>query len=70
MTIKAKRRALYLYECSKCHKKRSSRVYKRASDRVCAICRRNQVPDNQQSLFKEIDDMITDGVNKSPNIKI
>ena len=53
--MKAKRRALYLYKCIKCGFKRSSRIYTRASEEVCAKCKREAIPDNQPSLF--INDM-------------
>lgn len=49
--IKAKRRALYLYVCAKCGHKRNSRVYSRATTKICTKCRRDMVPDNQPSLF-------------------
>lgn len=51
--MKAKRRALYLYKCIKCGFKRSSRIYTRASEEVCAKCRREATPENQPSLFTE-----------------
>jgi hypothetical protein len=48
---KPKRRALYKYICSGCGKKRDSLIYNRATGEVCTICKRNQVPENQPSLF-------------------
>ena len=52
--MKAKRRALYFYRCVKCGHKRSSRIYTRASEEVCAKCRREAVPENQSSLFNDL----------------
>jgi hypothetical protein len=52
-TKKTKRRALYIYTCATCGKKRSSLIYVRATGEVCSICRKNQVPENQPSLFSQ-----------------
>jgi len=52
-TRKTKRRALYVYTCAACHKKRGSLVYVRAIGEVCAKCRKNQIPENQPSLFSQ-----------------
>lgn len=59
--MKAKRRALYLYKCVKFGHKRSSRIYTRASEEVCAKCRRESVPENQPSLFKAPDLILGNG---------
>lgn len=48
---KIAKKALYFYICERCGKKRNSRIYDRALGKVCQVCLRNQVPDNQQSLF-------------------
>lgn len=59
MALKTKRRVFYPYICSRCHKKRFSRKYQRAIDQVCTICRKDDVPENQPSLFnsKEEEDL-------------
>lgn len=43
------------YICDKCGKPRYSFIFTRAKERICRSCARNQVPDNQQSLFAAID---------------
>lgn len=43
------------YICSKCGKARYSFRYNRAQEKICTVCARNQVPENQQSLFSAID---------------
>jgi len=58
------------YVCEKCGKHRSSYIFDRAKEKICCVCAKNIVPDNQPSLFKEVDDMITEGVNRSPDLKI
>jgi len=63
-------RRRYQYICEKCKKVRFTLNWNRKENQMCTICQKSEVPDNQQSLFKEIDDMITDGVNKSPDLKI
>jgi hypothetical protein len=50
-TRKTKRRALYFYTCASCNEKRASLIYVRATGEVCAKCRKNQIPENQLSLF-------------------
>ena len=51
MIKKIKRRALYKYICHGCGKKRNSLIYDRASGEMCRLCRNNEVPENQPSLF-------------------
>lgn len=51
MKQETKRRALYFFTCDKCGHKRTSRLYWRAKELVCLKCRRDTVPENQQSLF-------------------
>lgn len=51
MKQKTKRRHLYPYQCKRCKKKRASLIYSRAVDGICAVCRKDIIPDNQQSLF-------------------
>ena len=55
MKKETKRRALYFFTCDKCGHKRTSRLYWRAKELVCLKCKKNIVPDNQQSLFEAID---------------
>ncbi len=43
------------YICDKCGKPRYSFIFTRAKERICRSCARNQVPENQQSLFAAID---------------
>lgn len=51
MKQETKRRALYFFTCDKCGHKRTSRLYWRAKELICLKCKRNIVPENQQSLF-------------------
>lgn len=44
------------YICDKCGKPRYSFIFTRAKEKVCRSCARNQVPENQQSLFEAIND--------------
>ena len=43
------------YICDKCGKPRYSFIFIRAKEKICRSCARNQVPENQQSLFSAID---------------
>ncbi len=54
MKQETKRRALYFFTCDACDHKRTSRLYWRAKELICLKCRKNTVPENQQSLFTEI----------------
>lgn len=50
-TQRTRRRALYFYTCASCNEKRASLIYVRATGEICAKCRKNQIPENQMSLF-------------------
>jgi hypothetical protein len=65
---KPKRRALYKYICSGCGKKRDSLVYDRATGEVCTVCKRNQVPENQSSLFDSFGSFDTNPYEKGKPI--
>lgn len=49
------------YICSKCGKPRYSFIFTRAKEKICRSCARNQVPENQQSLFAAIDPAAPNG---------
>ena len=47
-------RKLYFFRCAKCGKKKRRSFFKeRAKVKLCAYCRRNQVPEGQESLLSE-----------------
>lgn len=50
------KKALYFYNCSGCGKKRNSRIYERALEKICRVCQKGIVPENQPSLFIQIDE--------------
>lgn len=39
------------YICDKCHKRRLSFFFQRAEAKICAKCSKDEVPNNQPSLF-------------------
>jgi len=49
------------YICDKCGKPRYSFIFTRAKERICRSCARNQVPENQQSLFAALDPAAPNG---------
>lgn len=57
-----KKKSLYFYNCDGCGKKRSSRIYERALGKICQVCLKNKVPDNQQSLFERTNLVIVDDI--------
>lgn len=60
-----KKKSLYFYNCDGCGKKRSSRIYERALGKICQVCLKNKVPDNQPSLFTLIGEA-TSGEETNP----
>lgn len=52
-----KKKSLYFYNCDGCGKQRSSRIYERALGKICQVCLKNKVPDNQPSLFNDNDEI-------------
>lgn len=49
------------YICDKCGKPRYSFIFTRAKEKICRSCARNQVPENQQSLFDVAKDFASAG---------
>ena len=49
----ATRRAIYPYKCAGCSKRRLTRHYERAVEKLCYVCkpRQQKVPENQPALF-------------------
>lgn len=56
------------YICEKCHKRRLTFFFQRAEAKICAKCSKDEVPDNQPSLFcvipVEQDPEVQDILNK------
>jgi len=43
---------VYPYVCKICKKKRGTRIYKRRIAKVCMVCKKNKVSENQMSLIE------------------
>jgi len=53
--IKIKKwRRINPYICDRCGHKRSSYIFDRAKGKICQKCLRDEVPDNQPSLFNPL----------------
>jgi len=49
-------RRIYPYVCKGCKKRRGTRIYERRIARLCMVCKKNKVSDNQMRLIESKND--------------
>lgn len=75
---KLKERRIWFYTCAVCGKaRRQSHKKQKARDAICKVCKKNEVPENQQSLFdnektmyKTFDEAMQDPKFSKHNVKV